>query len=204
LSGLIAKFSGFSIFKFLRYITEELLVVLAPRRRDACPRLINKMERFGVARRWSAGRADRYSFNSDGTSIFMSMADDLHRQAYTSTCRSPSRSHSGRADGDVEGGGRVTRARASHARRHARSDQDRADRGLALLWASIASCRGAPITNIIRNAVVRPSHLAERNAFDRARPGRIQAFLRRSDARSDLSRQGIDAESRARKGHSTA
>ena len=82
--GLIAKFSGFSIFKFLRYITEELLVVLGTSSSEtALPRLIDKMERFGVARPVVGLVVPTgYSFNLDGTSIYMSMATIFIAQAY--------------------------------------------------------------------------------------------------------------------------
>ena len=82
--GLIAKFSGFSIFKFLRYITEELLVVLGTSSSEtALPRLIDKMERFGVARPVVGLVVPTgYSFNLVGTSIYMSMATIFIAQAY--------------------------------------------------------------------------------------------------------------------------
>ena len=82
--GLIAKFSGFSIFKFLRYITEELLIVLGTSSSEtALPRLMDKMERFGVARPVVGLVVPTgYSFNLDGTSIYMSMATIFIAQAY--------------------------------------------------------------------------------------------------------------------------
>ena len=82
--GLIAKYSGFSIFKFLRYITEELLIVLGTSSSEtALPRLIDKMERFGVARPVVGLVVPTgYSFNLDGTSIYMSMATIFIAQAY--------------------------------------------------------------------------------------------------------------------------
>ncbi|GGF14773.1 C4-dicarboxylate transport protein [Aliidongia dinghuensis] len=82
--GLIAKFSGFSIFKFLRYITEELLIVLGTSSSEtALPRLMDKLERFGVARPVVGLVVPTgYSFNLDGTSIYMSMATIFIAQAY--------------------------------------------------------------------------------------------------------------------------
>ena len=82
--GTVAKLSGFSIFKFIRYITEELLVVLGTSSSEtALPRLINKMERFGVARPVVGLVVPTgYSFNLDGTSIYMSMATLFIAQAY--------------------------------------------------------------------------------------------------------------------------
>ncbi|MDB5360091.1 MAG: dctA [Rhodospirillales bacterium] len=82
--GVIARCSGFSIFKFLRYITEELLIVLGTSSSEtALPRLIDKMERFGVARPVVGLVVPTgYSFNLDGTSIYMSMATIFIAQAY--------------------------------------------------------------------------------------------------------------------------
>jgi len=82
--GLIARLSGFSIFKFLRYITEELLIVLGTSSSEtALPRLMDKMERFGVARPVVGLVVPTgYSFNLDGTSIYMSMATIFIAQAY--------------------------------------------------------------------------------------------------------------------------
>jgi aerobic C4-dicarboxylate transport protein len=82
--GIIAKISGFSIFKFVRFITEELLIVLGTSSSEtALPRLINKMERFGVARPVVGLVVPTgYSFNLDGTSIYMSMATLFIAQAY--------------------------------------------------------------------------------------------------------------------------
>jgi aerobic C4-dicarboxylate transport protein len=82
--GIIAKLSGFSIIKFVRFITEELLIVLGTSSSEtALPRLINKMERFGVARPVVGLVVPTgYSFNLDGTSIYMSMATLFIAQAY--------------------------------------------------------------------------------------------------------------------------
>jgi aerobic C4-dicarboxylate transport protein len=82
--GLIARLSGFSIFKFLRYISEELLVVLGTSSSEsALPRIMQKLERFG-ADRSVVGLVipTGYSFNLDGTSIYMSMATIFIAQAY--------------------------------------------------------------------------------------------------------------------------
>jgi aerobic C4-dicarboxylate transport protein len=72
----IARWYGFSLLRFLRYIKEELLIVLGTSSSEAVlPRLMDKLERFGCARPVvglvvPAG----YSFNLDGTSIYLSMA----------------------------------------------------------------------------------------------------------------------------------
>ena len=53
--GAIARLSGFSLFKFLRYIAEEILIVLGTSSSESVlPRLMAKMERLGCSSRWSA------------------------------------------------------------------------------------------------------------------------------------------------------
>jgi len=82
--NLVARASGFSLWKLLRYIRDEILVVLGTSSSEAVlPRLIDKLERYGCARSVvglvvPAG----YSFNLDGTSIYLSMATLFIAQAY--------------------------------------------------------------------------------------------------------------------------
>lgn len=74
--GLIAWRSGFSIFAFIRFIKEELLLVLGTSSSEtALPGMIQKMQRLGVAKP-TAGLVipTGYSFNLDGTNIYMTMA----------------------------------------------------------------------------------------------------------------------------------
>ncbi len=85
--GSIARAAGFSIFKFIRYIREELLIVLGTSSSEsALPPVLDKMEKLGC--RKSVGRAgypDRgYSFNLDGTSIYLTMAAVFIAQATNS------------------------------------------------------------------------------------------------------------------------
>ena len=74
--GGILRLCGLSLFRFLRYIGEEILLVLGTSSSEsALPRLMVKMERLGVSKPVvglvvPAG----YSFNLDGTAIYMSMA----------------------------------------------------------------------------------------------------------------------------------
>ncbi|MCU1236787.1 MAG: sodium:dicarboxylate symporter [Candidatus Solibacter sp.] len=81
--GGIARFHGFSIWKFLRYIREELLIVLGTSSSEAAlPRMMAKMESLGAGRSTvglviPAG----YSFNLDGTSIYLTMAAVFVAQA---------------------------------------------------------------------------------------------------------------------------
>ncbi|WP_137939099.1 dicarboxylate/amino acid:cation symporter [Chitinivorax sp. B] len=74
--GSIARAMGFSIFKFIRYIKEELLIVLGTSSSEsALPRLMNKMERLGCSKPVVGLVVPTgYSFNLDGTNIYMTMA----------------------------------------------------------------------------------------------------------------------------------
>src|ERR1700738_4071606 len=68
--GLISKFHGFSILKFIRYIKEELLIVLGTSSSESVlPRMMAKMENLGV-KKSTVGLVipTGYSFNLDGTS----------------------------------------------------------------------------------------------------------------------------------------
>jgi aerobic C4-dicarboxylate transport protein len=81
--GAIAWASGFSILKFLAYIREELLIVLGTSSSEsALPQLIEKMERLG-ARKSVVGLVvpTGYSFNLDGTNIYMTLATLFLAQA---------------------------------------------------------------------------------------------------------------------------
>ena len=81
--GLIARFHGFSILKFIKYIKEELLVVLGTSSSETVlPRMMTKMENLG-ARKSVVGLVipTGYSFNLDGTSIYLTMAAVFIAQA---------------------------------------------------------------------------------------------------------------------------
>ena len=81
--GLIARFNGFSIFKFVRYIKEELLIVLGTSSSESVlPRMMEKMEVLG-ANKACVGLVipTGYSFNLDGTSIYLTMAAVFIAQA---------------------------------------------------------------------------------------------------------------------------
>jgi aerobic C4-dicarboxylate transport protein len=81
--GLIARFHGFSIWKFIKYIKEELLIVLGTSSSESVlPRMMAKMENLGV-RKSVVGLVipTGYSFNLDGTSIYLTMAAVFIAQA---------------------------------------------------------------------------------------------------------------------------
>ena len=84
--GSIAKATGFSIFKFIRYIREELLIVLGTSSSEsALPRMLDKMEKLGC-RKSVVGLVipTGYSFNLDGTSIYLTIAAVFIAQATNS------------------------------------------------------------------------------------------------------------------------
>ena len=81
--GLIARFHGFSVWKFVKYIKEELLIVLGTSSSESVlPRMMAKMENLGV-RKSVVGLVipTGYSFNLDGTSIYLTMAAVFIAQA---------------------------------------------------------------------------------------------------------------------------
>ncbi|MFC3684049.1 dicarboxylate/amino acid:cation symporter [Hydrogenophaga luteola] len=81
--GLIARLHGFSIVRFIKYIKEELLIVLGTSSSESVlPRMMEKMENLG-ARKSVVGLVipTGYSFNLDGTSIYLTMAAVFIAQA---------------------------------------------------------------------------------------------------------------------------
>jgi len=81
--GLVARLSGFSIWRFVKYIREELFVAFGTSSSETVlPRLMARLEAAGVERSTvglvvPAG----YSFNLDGTAIYLSMATLFIAQA---------------------------------------------------------------------------------------------------------------------------
>ena len=74
--GLIARFHGFSLWKLLKYFKEELLLVLGTSSSEvALPRIIVKLERLGCSKS-VVGLVvpSGYSFNLDGTAIYLTIA----------------------------------------------------------------------------------------------------------------------------------
>ncbi|WP_284040400.1 dicarboxylate/amino acid:cation symporter [Sphingobacterium sp. lm-10] len=74
--GAVARYNGFNIFKLLRYLKDELLLVLATSSSEsALPSLMQKMERAGCAKPVVGLVVPTgYSFNLDGTNIYMTLA----------------------------------------------------------------------------------------------------------------------------------
>jgi aerobic C4-dicarboxylate transport protein len=81
--GIISRLHGFSIWKFVKYIKEELLIVLGTSSSESVlPRMMEKMENLG-AKKTCVGLVipTGYSFNLDGTSIYLTMAAVFIAQA---------------------------------------------------------------------------------------------------------------------------
>jgi len=81
--GTISRLHGFSVWKFIKYIKEELLIVLGTSSSESVlPRMMEKMENLG-ARKSVVGLVipTGYSFNLDGTSIYLTMAAVFIAQA---------------------------------------------------------------------------------------------------------------------------
>ena len=74
--GAIARVAGFSIVKFLLYIKEEILLVLATSSSEtALPTLMEKMEKLGCSKPLVGLVVPTgYTFNTDGTSLYMTLA----------------------------------------------------------------------------------------------------------------------------------
>ncbi|RIA31384.1 Na+/H+-dicarboxylate symporter [Ectopseudomonas oleovorans] len=81
--GGIARAHGFSVVRLIRYIREELMIVLGTSSSEsALPRMLTKMEKLG-AKKSVVGLVipTGYSFNLDGTSIYLTMAAVFIAQA---------------------------------------------------------------------------------------------------------------------------
>jgi aerobic C4-dicarboxylate transport protein len=81
--GIVCRLCGFSVFKFIKYIREELLIVLGTSSSESVlPRMMSKMEHLGCSKS-VVGLVipTGYSFNLDGTSIYLTMAAIFVAQA---------------------------------------------------------------------------------------------------------------------------
>jgi aerobic C4-dicarboxylate transport protein len=82
--NLILRWYGFSLWAYLKYIREEILIVLGTSSSEAAlPGMMTKLERYGCARPVVGLVVPTgYSFNLDGTSIYLSMATVFLAQVY--------------------------------------------------------------------------------------------------------------------------
>ncbi len=89
--GLVARLHGFSIWQFVKYIRDELFIVLGTSSSESVlPRMIAKLQKIGAAKPVvglviPAG----YSFNLDGTSIYLTMATLFIAQATNTAMNLP-------------------------------------------------------------------------------------------------------------------
>jgi aerobic C4-dicarboxylate transport protein len=81
--GAVSKISGFSIFKFIQYIKNEILIVLGTSSSESVlPAIMEKMEKLGCSKAVTGLVIPTgYSFNLDGTSIYLTMAAVFIAQA---------------------------------------------------------------------------------------------------------------------------
>lgn len=82
--GGIARYYKFSIFSFIKYIREEILLVLGTSSSEsALPRMMDRLQKYGCSKSVVGLVVPTgYSFNLDGTSIYLSMAAMFIAQAY--------------------------------------------------------------------------------------------------------------------------
>ena len=127
--SLIARAYGFRLWTFLKYISEEILIVLGTSSSEAAlPGMLEKLERYGCARS-VVGLVipTGYSFNLDGTSIYLSMATVFLAQVYDVDLSAAR--HPGRAHGHVQGGGGRDRVGLHRPGQHAAGHEGRARGG---------------------------------------------------------------------------
>ena len=81
--GLVARIAGFSIFRYLAYIKDEILIVLGTSTSESVlPQLMEKLERLGCSKSVVGLVVPTgYSFNLDGTNIYMTLATLFIAQA---------------------------------------------------------------------------------------------------------------------------
>ena len=81
--GGVCRLAGFSVWKFLKYIREEIVITIGTSSSEAVlPRLMNKLERLGCSKPVVGLVVPTgYSFNLDGTSIYMTMGAIFISQA---------------------------------------------------------------------------------------------------------------------------
>ena len=132
--GLVMRLVGFSIVKFLKYIREELMIVLGTASSDSVlPQLMRKLKGLGVGES-TVGLVipTGYSFNLDGFSIYLTLAAVFIAQATnTPLAFTDLSSHPRRLDGDLEGCAR------------------RAGSAIVILAATLAAVPALPIVGLV-------------------------------------------------------
>ena len=187
--NLILRWYGFSLWAYLKYIREEILIVVGTSSSEAAlPGLMTKLERYGCAKPVVGLVVPTgYSFNLDGTSIYLSMATLFLAQVYgvPLTHRPADRDPRG-TDDHVEGGRRRDGLRIHRAREHAVGDEGRADRG------NCAAARRRPVHEpgagdheLIGNGVATLVISRSENEFDEKK--RASAIVEIAEARACCS-----------------
>ena len=155
--GADRALAGFSILSFIAYISEELLIVLGTTSSEsALPQLMEKLQRLGCSKPVVGLVVPTgYSFNLDGTNIYMTLATLFLAQATdTPLTLAQQLDHPGRGDADLQGRERRDRRGLHHAGRDAR-------RGLRRSRSPAGVCsrhrplheRVRALTNMIGNGV---------------------------------------------------
>ena len=148
---------GFSVWKFIKYIKEELLIVLGTSSSESVlPRIMVKMEALGCSKS-VVGLVipSGYSFNLDGTSIYLTIAAIFVAQATnTHLTRCAGSIPAADPDAEFEGRGGGHRRRLHHPGGHLAGGRDRA-RGRAhlLLGVDRFMSEMRALTNLVGNGV---------------------------------------------------
>ena len=123
--GLVARWSGFSIFKFVRLLKDELLIIVGTSSSETVlPRLLAKLQKAGASKQTvGVVLPTGYSFNLDGTCIYLTLGALFITQA-----AGPVDEHR-RADRAVRADGADVQGRRGHHRRRPRHP-DRVAAGL--------------------------------------------------------------------------
>jgi aerobic C4-dicarboxylate transport protein len=190
--GMIARFNGFSIFAFLKYIAEEILLVLGTSSSEsALPRLMLKLEHLGCSKS-VVGLVvpSGYSFNLDGTSIYLTIAAIFVAQA-TNTQLSLRQELTilavlmltSKGAATVTGGGFITLAATLS------SVGTIPVAGITLLLGIDRFMSEArAITNLIGNGVATVVIARWENEFDEARAAQLLRGVSRDDLKTEPSR----------------
>ncbi len=120
--GIIARIVGFNIFKFIVYIKDELLIVLGTSSSEsALPQLMEKLQRLGCSKSVVGLVVPTgYSFNLDGTNIYMTLATLFIAQALgVDLSFGQQVDYPDRGDADLQGRFGRHRRRLHHAGSHA-------------------------------------------------------------------------------------
>ena len=185
--GLVARYAGVNIFKLLRYLKEELLIVLGTSSSESVlPQVMKKLEHLGVPKPVVGLTVPTgYSFNLDGTCLYLTLAVLYLAQA-TNTPLSLGQQLgiigvlllTSKGAAGVTGSGFIVLAATLASSAPSRS------RPSCSSSASTSSCPGAALTNMIGNSVATLVVAKSENVFDVERARRI---LNREEVLDEIS-----------------